>query len=178
MRDRRRHLSPPKYDYDYYLLLLFVLLLFVLLLLVLVLVVVVVVLLLPVLLLVRLLLLLLLFNSITIIIIIITTTNYYYYPPPPDLGGPPRSFGKGQLGSALMASLHIMSFDRETFWVLQLTYFCLSKSARAYLFPQSVKIHDFCSGHISVDRICPQPRYDIDLSLDRTRRGREGVDPM
>ena len=27
----------------------------------------------------------------------------------------------------------------------------------AYLVPHSVKIHDFCSGPISVDPICPQP---------------------
>ena len=34
-----------------------------------------------------------------------------------------------------------MFFDRGTFWVLPLTYFCLPKSARAYLFvTQSVKI--------------------------------------
>ena len=50
-----------------------------------------------------------------------------------------------------------MCFDRGTFWVLPLTYFYISKSARAYLFPQSVKIYSFCSGPISVDPICPQP---------------------
>ena len=42
-------------------------------------------------------------------------------------------------------------FDRDYFRVLQLTYFYLSKSARAYLFQQSVKIDYFCSGPISVD---------------------------
>ena len=52
---------------------------------------------------------------------------------------------------------NFMFFDRGTFWVLPLTYFYLPKSARAYLFPQSVKIHYFCSGPISVDPICPQP---------------------
>ena len=31
-------------------------------------------------------------------------------------------------------------FDRGTFWVLPLAYFYLPKSARAYLFPQSVRI--------------------------------------
>ena len=30
---------------------------------------------------------------------------------------------------------------------------------RGNLFPQSVKNHYFCSGPISVDPICPQPRY-------------------
>ena len=34
-------------------------------------------------------------------------------------------------------------FDRGTFWVLPLAYFYLPKSVRAYLFPQSVKIHYF-----------------------------------
>ena len=47
--------------------------------------------------------------------------------------------------------------DRGTFWVLQLTYFYLPKSARMYLLPQSVKMHYFCSGPLSVDPICPQP---------------------
>ena len=46
-----------------------------------------------------------------------------------------------------------MFFDRVNLWVLPLTYFYLPKSARVYLFPQSVKIHYFCSGPISVDPI-------------------------
>ena len=50
-------------------------------------------------------------------------------------------------------------FDRGTFWVLPSTYLYLPKSARAYLFPQSVKTHSFCSGPISVDPIRPQPRH-------------------
>ena len=53
--------------------------------------------------------------------------------------------------------VNLMFFDRGTFWVLPLTYLCLSKSARAYLFPQPVKRHYICSGPISVDPICPQP---------------------
>ena len=68
-----------------------------------------------------------------------------------------KLLGKRQTRSALMGSLQICVFDRGTFWVLPLTYLYLTKSARAYLFPQSVKIHDFCSGPISVDPICPQP---------------------
>ena len=47
-------------------------------------------------------------------------------------------------------------FDRVVFGV-PLAYFCLPKSARAYLFPQPVKIHYFCSGPINVDPICKQP---------------------
>ena len=38
---------------------------------------------------------------------------------------------------------NLMFFDRGTFWVVPLTYFYLPKSARAYLFPQHVKIHYF-----------------------------------
>ena len=33
-------------------------------------------------------------------------------------------------------SANLICFDRGTFWVLPLTYLCLPKSARAYLFPQ------------------------------------------
>ena len=50
-----------------------------------------------------------------------------------------------------------MFFDRDLGWVLKLAYFDIPESARGYLFPQSVKIHYFCSGPISVDPICPQP---------------------
>ena len=58
-----------------------------------------------------------------------------------------------------MGSLQMLCvFDRGTLWVLPLTYLYLPESARAYLFPQSVKTHHyFCSGPISVDPICPQP---------------------
>ena len=34
---------------------------------------------------------------------------------------------------------YFMFFGRGTFWVLPLTYFGLPKSAKGYLFPQSVK---------------------------------------
>ena len=52
-----------------------------------------------------------------------------------------------------------MLFDTGTFWVLPLTYLYIPKSARAYLFPQCVKVHYlFCSGPVSVDPICPPPR--------------------
>ena len=52
---------------------------------------------------------------------------------------------------------NFMFFDKGTFGAVTLTYFYLPKSVRAYLFPQSVEIHYFCSGPISVDLICPQP---------------------
>ena len=51
-------------------------------------------------------------------------------------------------------------FDRGTFWVLPLANFYLPKNARAYLFPQCVKIHYFCSGPISVDPSRPHPTLD------------------
>ena len=51
------------------------------------------------------------------------------------------------MGSALMGSLQFLCFlDRGTFWVLPLTYFYLPKSARAYLFPQSLKIRQASKG--------------------------------
>ena len=64
--------------------------------------------------------------------------------------------GKGQMGSALMAPLQIIVLLTEgLFGVLPSPYFYLPKSARACVFPQSVKIHFFCSGPIRVDTICP-----------------------
>ena len=71
----------------------------------------------------------------------------------------PTPVGKGRMGSALIgATASFMLFDRGAFGVLPLTYFYIHKGARSYLFPQSVKIHDFCSGPVSVDPVCPQPR--------------------
>ena len=64
----------------------------------------------------------------------------------------------GQMGSVLTGSLRFSCcLNRGTSWVLPLTYLYLPKSAGAYLFPQSVIMHYFCSGPISVDPICPQP---------------------
>ena len=57
---------------------------------------------------------------------------------------------KGQMGSALMRSLQMSCFLTGIFGVLPLTYFDIPRSARAYLFPQSVKNHCFCSGTILV----------------------------
>ena len=63
-----------------------------------------------------------------------------------------------------------MFFDRGTFWILLLTYFCLPRSARAYLFTQSVKHHYFHSGPISVDPISPQPTHALCTLLFVSRR--------
>ena len=71
----------------------------------------------------------------------------------------PGSHRKGTNGvSTNGVTANFMFFDRGTFWVLLLIYFHLPQSARAYLFPQSVKINYFSSGPISVGPICPQPK--------------------
>ena len=57
-----------------------------------------------------------------------------------------------------VTTANCMFFDRGTFWVFPFTYFLYHpNSARAYLFPQPIKIHYFCSGPASVDPMCPQP---------------------
>ena len=68
------------------------------------------------------------------------------------------TFGKGQLGSALMRSLQISM--TEDFWVLPLTYLYLPKSPKSAR-AQSGKNHNFCSGPVSVEPICPQPRHAL-----------------
>ena len=58
---------------------------------------------------------------------------------------------KGTNGvSTNVVTANVMFFDRGTFWVLPLTCFCLPKSARAYIFPQSDKINYFCSAPLVV----------------------------
>ena len=79
-------------------------------------------------------------------------------------------------------SANYILFDRD-FWVLPLAYFYLSQSARAYLFPQSVKNHYFGSGPVGVDPICPQPRRTADRSGSPPRASspsscRRGRDPQ
>ena len=54
-----------------------------------------------------------------------------------------------------------MLFDRELFWVLPLTYFYLPKSARAYLFPQSVKFITFAAAALA---LTPAVRNQIVVS--------------
>ena len=65
---------------------------------------------------------------------------------------------KGTNGVSTKGSLQISCFSTGTFGVLPLAYFDPPKSARAYLFPQSVKMNDFCSDSVSVDPVCLQPR--------------------
>ena len=76
------------------------------------------------------------------------------------------------MGSALMGSLqqfHVF-VDGGTFWALPLTCLYLPKSARAYLFPPSVKTHYLCSGPISADPACPQPKAaDEDVAESRAK---------
>ena len=72
-----------------------------------------------------------------------------------------QAFGRGQMGSARIGSLHffLVFVDRGTFWVLLLACFYLPKSARAYYFPQSLsKPITFLQRAIRVDPICPQPK--------------------
>ena len=61
---------------------------------------------------------------------------------------------------------NVMVFDRGTFLVLPLTYLYLPKSARAYLFLILSNNCYFCSGPISVDPICPQPKHYCNWSLE------------
>ena len=69
--------------------------------------------------------------------------------------------GKGQMGSELMGSLHmLLYFDWGIVCIPNCQNLPISVGV-AYLFPQSVKTHYFCSDPsdpISVDPICPQPR--------------------
>ena len=65
--------------------------------------------------------------------------------------GPPRKGTNGFGTNGVTANFSF--FERGTFWVLPLTYFCLPKSARAYLFSQSVKTPYFRSSPIGVDPI-------------------------
>ena len=68
--------------------------------------------------------------------------------------------GEGQMGSAPMGSLQISVCLTGTFWVLLLPLNLLlsSQKCQGVPFSQSVKFHYFCSGPISVDPICPQPK--------------------
>ena len=77
---------------------------------------------------------------------------------------PPPSVGKGRLVFSTDGVTANFMFLTGCLGVLPLIYFYIPKSARAYLFPQSVKIHYFRSGPISVDPICPQ-------SIRSRRRG-------
>ena len=55
-------------------------------------------------------------------------------------------FGKGSNGvSTNGVTANFKFLDRGTFWVLPLAYFCIPKSARAYLFPQSDIIVTFAA---------------------------------
>ena len=51
-------------------------------------------------------------------------------------------------------------FDRGTFWVPICQNLSKSDKFAAYLFPQSVRMHYFCSDHISVDPTCPQRKVE------------------
>ena len=72
---------------------------------------------------------------------------------------------KGANGFSTNGVTAYLGFFDGTVWVIPLIYVYIPKSASAYLFPQSDKIIDFCSGPISVDPICPQP-HDVIIGVD------------
>ena len=62
------------------------------------------------------------------------------------------------MGPALMGSLRISGFSTEgAFVYCHEPAFVFPKVPGRTFFPQPVKTRYFCSGHISVDPICPQP---------------------
>ena len=75
------------------------------------------------------------------------------------------------MGSALMGSLQIsMWFDRGTFWVLPLTYFCLPKGARTYLFFHNLsKLMTFAAAPLVLTPFV-RNRRPIDDLIGRARR--------
>ena len=79
-------------------------------------------------------------------------------------GGKSRKGTNGVRTNGVTADF-MFFFDRGTFCFLLLTYLYIPKSTRAYLFPQSDKMHYFCSGPVGVDPICPHPRGIVLLLL-------------
>ena len=70
----------------------------------------------------------------------------------------PALVRKGTTGvSTNEVTANVMVFDRGTFWLLLLAYFYIPKSARAYIFPQSVKIDHFRSAPSVSTPICRRP---------------------
>ena len=64
------------------------------------------------------------------------------------------AIGKGQMGSALMASLHNLCFLTEgLFWVLPLNLLLYAQKCQGVPFSPVGQIHYLCSGPISVDPI-------------------------
>ena len=76
-------------------------------------------------------------------------------------------FGKGQNGVSINGvTANFMLFDRGTFWSLPFTYY-LPKSARAYLFPQSVKFITFAAAPLV---LTPFVRNHVSLTHMATGR--------
>ena len=80
---------------------------------------------------------------------------------------------KENMGSALMGSLQMLCFLTDL-WVTPVNLLLYSQKCQGVFFPQSDKINYFCSGHISVDPISPQPRGANERTPRRRapRRGR------
>ena len=62
-------------------------------------------------------------------------------------------------------------FDRGTFWVLPLTYLYLPKSARAYLFPQSVKIDTFAAAPVVLTPFVRSQRLQTNRDTKKWENG-------
>ena len=90
------------------------------------------------------LLIIIMISIITILVVVIEDAGSAACLPWRDQGWGLGSYG--QELRILVVSLQLSCFLTGTFWVLPLTYFYIPKSARAYLFPQSVETHYFCSG--------------------------------
>ena len=87
-------------------------------------------------------------------------------PPWSRTGSPTTRRSEGdKMGSARRGSLQLSGILTETFWVLPLTYFWyLPKSARVYLFPQSVEIRYFCSSPIKCrPHLSTTNRHSLDM---------------
>ena len=84
-----------------------------------------------------------------------------------------QPFGKGRdkWGQHERVTANFMFFDRGTFWVLPLTYSYLPKSARAYLFPQSVKFITFAAAPLVLTPFVRNQVKAAVVTRDRTRMG-------
>ena len=69
------------------------------------------------------------------------------------------------------SSLRISCFRQRDFLGTPVNLLLSSQKCQGVLFPQSVNNHDFCSGPMSVDLICPQPsQFSQPWSLPANRQ--------
>ena len=88
-----------------------------------------------------------------------------------------RSFGRGQMGLALMVPANFSFFWAGTFWVITpFNLIVYSQKCQGVFFSLICQNHNFCSGSSSVDPICPQPSLGQPLAkflLSRDGSSRE-----